>query len=193
MVIALWQCVMLTSSPAGVTLTLLHFLFISFFSLSMSCILGIWLQHNAQLLAKPLSIFHSVFLISLKNQCTFERSWIFFPVHRRVWLCLYQMWFASCFCWVSGNISAGWHIWISYSFWRDVSFLLLQQMLCWGGLKASSGLGHLSSAEFHLLCWREGRGESPYGSCRLDTRANPKNTHAQLPIFCTTLSRQEEC
>lgn len=68
-----------------------------------------------------------------------------------LYLFIYFIYFIySCFCTVSGNISADWNVGTSYSI---ASFLLSQQM-CRRYRRLVQGWVKVQRANFHLLCWQ---------------------------------------
>lgn len=135
--VCLW--VMLTSSPAAVALGLLHFLF-----LAISCFARVPSDWTC---GTSTSLCFLSFFYSLKNPFAFECPWISF-----VLLCFLANLVASCFLQSRGTCqSVG--ILISVILLGKCCFSPSHSRCC-AGIESSSGMGHLLSAGFHLLCWQ---------------------------------------
>lgn len=193
--VCLW--VMLTSSPAAVVLGLLHFLF-----LAISCFVRVpsdWTCGTSTSLC-----FFSFFILwkitlPLSALGCFSWCYVFFSKSSLL----------PVFYSLREHFSRL-EYWYQSFFWGNAAFPPSHSRCC-AGIESSSGMGHLLSAGFHLLCWKvlpvylnqlyEGRAEASLHMvpARLDPRPNLtplQNTHTHTvthTLSYTVLSWQEGC
>lgn len=190
--VCLW--VMLTSSPAAVALGLLHFPF-----LSISCFVRVpsdWTCGISTLLC-----FFFFFLFSEKSLCL----WVPLDVFHDVMFFFSKSSLLPVFYSLREHFSQL-EYWYQSFFWGNAAFPPSHSRCC-SGIESSSGMGHLLSAGFHLLCWQvlpvylnqlcEGRAEASLHMvpARLDPRPNltplqntRAHSHTHFILYCSWLA-----